>query len=256
MANQIVVQRIDAQTTTVGAIGPQGAQGPQGPQGFQGPIGLGYQGITSTTSITIGTGSKTFTLNKIDALAVGTRVRVVSSANSANFVEGAITSVASLNIVVNVDSTGGTGTIASWNIAVAGVAGAQGPAGIVIQATAPANTALAWADTTATGSLFAPYRLTTSTKSANYTLALTDEQTFIEVSAVATITVPTNSSVAFPIGTQIHLLATGAGAVTVSPFDGTVTVNATPSLVLRAQWSSATLIKRAINTWVLIGDLA
>ena len=37
---------------------------------------------------------------------------------------------------------------------------------------------------------------------------------------------------------------------------GGVTINATPGLKLRAQWSSATLIKRATDTWVLIGDLS
>jgi hypothetical protein len=136
-----------------------------------------------------------------------------------------------------------------------GPQGPQGPAGIVIQSTAPSDTSVVWADTSSTGSLFAPYRLNTSVKSANYTLALTDEQTLIEVSAAATITVPTNASVAFAIGTQINLLATGTGSVTVFPASG-VTVNATPSLILRSQWSSATLIKRATNTWVLVGDLA
>jgi hypothetical protein len=135
-----------------------------------------------------------------------------------------------------------------------GMIGPQGPAGIVIQSTAPSDTSVVWADTSSTGSLFAPYRLNTSIKSANYTLALTDEQTLIEVSAAATITVPTNASVAFAIGTQINLLATGTGSVTIAPAGG-VTINATPSLILRAQWSSATLIKRATNTWVLVGDL-
>ena len=96
--------------------------------------------------------------------------------------------------------------------------------------------------------------MNTSVKSTNYTLVLTDEQTLIEVSATATITVPTNASVPFAIGTQINILATGAGTVTITPDTG-VTINATPSLILRAQWSSATLIKRATNTWVLVGDL-
>jgi hypothetical protein len=36
---------------------------------------------------------------------------------------------------------------------------------------------------------------------------------------------------------------------------GGVTINATPGLKLRAQWSSVTLIKRATDTWVALGDL-
>jgi hypothetical protein len=34
-----------------------------------------------------------------------------------------------------------------------------------------------------------------------------------------------------------------------------VTVNATPGQRLRARWSSASLIKRSSNLWVLVGDL-
>jgi hypothetical protein len=37
---------------------------------------------------------------------------------------------------------------------------------------------------------------------------------------------------------------------------GGVTINATPGLKLRAQWSSATLVKRNTDTWVLVGDLS
>ena len=76
----------------------------------------------------------------------------------------------------------------------------------------------------------------------------------ISNSSANNLTVPLNSSVAYPIGSQINILQTGAGQTTVVATAG-VTINATPGLKLRAQWSSATLIKRAENTWVLIGDL-
>jgi hypothetical protein len=68
-------------------------------------------------------------------------------------------------------------------------------------------------------------------------------------------TIPTNANNPYPIGTQISILQTGAGVVTVSPVNSTVTINATPGLQLRTQWSSATLVKRGTNLWVLIGDL-
>ena len=69
-----------------------------------------------------------------------------------------------------------------------------------------------------------------------------------------TLTVPTNASVPFPIGAQIDILQTAGGQVTVG--GAGVTINSTPGLKLRTQWSSATLIKRATDTWVLIGDLS
>ncbi len=74
-------------------------------------------------------------------------------------------------------------------------------------------------------------------------------------STAQTLTVPTNATVAWPVGTSISILQTGAGQVTVAGAVG-VTINATPGLKLRAQWSSATLLKRATDTWVLFGDLS
>jgi hypothetical protein len=68
------------------------------------------------------------------------------------------------------------------------------------------------------------------------------------------LTIPTNSSVAYPVGTTIDIIQTGTGQVTIAGAGG-VTVNATPGLKLRTQWSSATLLKRAENTWLVYGDL-
>ena len=90
-----------------------------------------------------------------------------------------------------------------------------------------------------------------------YSLVLADDGKVVEVSNASpiTVTVPLNSSIAFPVGTQILVLQTGAGQITLAGAAG-VTVNATPGLKLRAQYSSATLIKRATDTWVVIGDLS
>ena len=79
----------------------------------------------------------------------------------------------------------------------------------------------------------------------------------IEMNAATatTLTVPTNATIAYPVGTSIDVLRVGAGAVDVAAAVG-VTINSTPGLKLRAQWSSASLIKRATNTWVLVGDLS
>jgi hypothetical protein len=104
---------------------------------------------------------------------------------------------------------------------------------------------------------FASSTIVTNGQTASYTTVLTDKDKLVEL-AVATannLTVPPNSSVAYPIGTQITVLQTGAGQTTVVAGSG-VTINATPGLKLRAQWSSATLIKRATDTWVLVGDLS
>lgn len=89
----------------------------------------------------------------------------------------------------------------------------------------------------------------------SYTLALSDRDKVVELgnASAITLTVPTNASVAFPVGSSLMLLQTAAGQVTVG--GAGVTVNATPGLKLRGQWSSATLLKRATDTWVLFGDI-
>lgn len=99
--------------------------------------------------------------------------------------------------------------------------------------------------------------ISTSAQSASYTLVLADKAKIVEmgVGSANNLTVPPNSSVAFPVGSQINILQTGAGQTTVVAGAG-VTVNATPGLKLRAQWSYATLIKRATDTWVLVGDIS
>lgn len=101
-------------------------------------------------------------------------------------------------------------------------------------------------------------RLTNAQTGTTYTPVLSDKDKLIELSNAAsiTVTIPPNSTTPFPIGTQIDWLWTGVGQPTfVGNVSPAVTVNATPGLKLRAQWSAATLVKRATDTWVLIGDL-
>lgn len=104
---------------------------------------------------------------------------------------------------------------------------------------------------------FASSTVITNAQAASYTLVLTDKDKLVEMSvgSANNLTVPPNSSVAFPVGSQVRILQTGAGQTTVVAGSG-VTVNATPGLKLRTQWASATLIKRATDTWVLVGDLS
>ena len=103
-----------------------------------------------------------------------------------------------------------------------------------------------------------PSRTPIVQKTASYALStLTHRDSLIEVSSTdpTTITVPLDSTVDYPIGTTIDILQTNTGQVTIAPVSGSVIVNATPGLKLRTRWSSATLMKRAANTWVVYGDL-
>ena len=98
------------------------------------------------------------------------------------------------------------------------------------------------------------------TKTGNYTLVLTDANKLIEMnitSTANTVSVPTNASVTFPIGTQINITQYGTGKTQiVAVTSGTTSVRSTPGSYLRDRYSSATLIKRATDEWYLIGDLS
>jgi hypothetical protein len=97
-------------------------------------------------------------------------------------------------------------------------------------------------------------------KTGAYTIASGDQNDLIELNGTFTVSIPLDSTFNFAIGTQINFLNIGTGVITfAAATPGTTptgtTVNATPGLKLRAQWSSATLIKRAADTWVVVGDL-
>jgi hypothetical protein len=98
------------------------------------------------------------------------------------------------------------------------------------------------------------------TKTGNYTLVLTDANKLIEMnitSTANTVSVPTNASVAFPIGTQINITQYGTGKTQIlAVTSGTTSIRSTPGSYLRDRYSSATLIKRATDEWYLIGDLS
>ena len=91
----------------------------------------------------------------------------------------------------------------------------------------------------------------------SYVPVLTDENKMVTLSHASPITVhlPRNSIVGFPIGTEIDFLWLGVGQPTFAPASG-ATVNATPGLKLRAQYSAATAKKISTDGWVVIGDLA
>ena len=94
--------------------------------------------------------------------------------------------------------------------------------------------------------------ITINSKSSSYTILPVDSGKLIEMSAGGTLTITDSSS--FPVGYSVDVLQTGSSQVTIAG-DG-FTPNATPGLKLRTQWSSATLIKRALNSWVVLGDLS
>lgn len=92
-----------------------------------------------------------------------------------------------------------------------------------------------------------------------YTLVLADAGKLVTLSngSAITLTVPTNASVAFPVGTVIALAQLGAGLVSVAGDTGVTINGVTPGDEdLTGQWATASLTKLATDTWLLSGGIA
>jgi hypothetical protein len=158
---------------------------------------------------------------------------------------------------IDVFQFAGAGTVtAGTNVSVSGnqvsVVSAPTFSGLV---TASA-TGVAFSDGTQT-KIGVPSITTISQKTDSYTLSnLNERDSIIEISkgSATTLTIPADSTVNYPVGTTLDIIQTSSGQVTIAGAGG-VTVNATPGLKLRTQWSSVTLLKRASNTWLVFGDL-
>jgi hypothetical protein len=111
-----------------GASGATGPSGPQGTIGSTGPTGASGPGYlaTSTTSLAVGTGAKTFTTQAGLAYATGARARASSRGTTSAYMEGLVGAYSGTSLTINVDTIGSAGTFADWNINVAGQIGATG----------------------------------------------------------------------------------------------------------------------------------
>ncbi|KPJ66514.1 MAG: hypothetical protein AMJ43_07730, partial [Coxiella sp. DG_40] len=118
------------------------------------------------------------------------------------------------------------------------------------------TTLTASGDATLSGDTTAKRGITTDATTTR-TFALSDAGEYIRFTSgsAVTATVPPNSSVAFPTGSEIEIFQAGAGQVTIAEGSG-VTVNSKDSLLkLSGQYSAVCLKKVATDEWDLIGDL-
>jgi len=88
-----------------------------------------------------------------------------------------------------------------------------------------------------------------------FTLGHSGKMVTMDNAGANTVTLPSNASVAYPIGTEIHFQQLGAGATTVAIDTDTLNVNANLTLVLNGQYAVATALKVTTTTWTLFGNL-
>lgn len=131
-----------------------------------------------------------------------------------------------------------------------------------------AGTGLSGGGTSGTVTLSFDYRagsaLTLNAQTATYTVVLTDADQKLVTMSVASANdflIPTNANVAFPVGTVINVIQIGAGQTTIKAVtSGTTTISSTGATAtapkLRAQYSAASCIKVATDTWYVVGDIA
>lgn len=83
---------------------------------------------TSTSSLVIGTGSKSFTIAAGKQFSFGQFLIATSDADPTNYMHGQVSSYSGTTLVINVLDVGGSGTFADWTISVSGTRGAGGSA--------------------------------------------------------------------------------------------------------------------------------
>jgi len=91
------------------------------------------------------------------------------------------------------------------------------------------------------------------TVSSSKTLELTDANKLLKATAAVTITIPADSSINFPINTEIAIAKYGSGNVTIA--ESGVTLNSSGANPLTTQFTIATLKKIAANEWLLVGPV-
>ena len=209
--------RYGSQYIEIGVQGERGATGVTGPTGIAGPTGsVGATGSTGAASVVTGPTGSTGS------------VGATGSTGAASVVTGPTGSMGSTGAASVV--TGPTGP----SDGPTGSAGATGPAG-------------SFSDAQSINAL-----------ATGYTLVIGDAGKLVTMDAATgtiTVTIPPASSVAFPTGTHVDVARLGVAAVRVTGATG-VTVNATPGSNLRAQYSAATAIRYAGDTWLVVGDLS
>ena len=100
--------------------------------------------------------------------------------------------------------------------------------------------------------------VTTNRQTANYTLVLTDRGKLVEtnVATANNLTIPLDSAVAFPIGSEIEVAQYGAGQTTIVATGGVTIRSASGNLKIASQYVAVSLIKIGTNEWYCFGNLS
>ena len=93
-------------------------------------------------------------------------------------------------------------------------------------------------------------------QTAHYTLVIGDSHGMVRVNSASarTVTIPPDSSVDFPVGTEILIYRNGAGSVTLVAGSG-VSIIKKSALTISARYGVARIVKVSTDGWIAYGDL-
>jgi hypothetical protein len=187
----------------------------------------------------------------LDATDVG----AYPDTNPSNFIDAAGAPVQSVNTQTGAVTLGAADVGAvptSRTISTSGT-GLSGGGDLTADRTITLDPSALAGDVAFTGA-YAPLLLTeTTTRTANYTLALTDQGKVVPMDGTdLDLTVPTDAAVAFPVGSVVNVYNLNSTDVTIAGDSG-VTVRNDGDLV---QYGEVSLRKRATDEWVVAGNLS
>jgi hypothetical protein len=97
-----------------------------------------------------------------------------------------------------------------------------------------------------------------NSNTGSYTLTLNDQGKILPFSTTSTgtITIPLNSSVAFPTGSFVNFIQTGTGPILMTGASGVTIQSESSKLKLKGQYAAAGVVKTDTDTWVAFGNLS
>jgi hypothetical protein len=194
-------------------------------------------GATGTvTSITAGTGLSGGTITSTGTIAIDSTVATLTGSQT-------LTNKTLTTPIISSISNSGTVTLPTGSVTLASLTGTE-----------------TFTNKTLTD---AKINLGFDAETASYTAVLANSSQVVTMdnASANTFSIPTNASVAFPIGTQINVLQIGAGQTTIQAVtSGTTTIQSTGASAaapkLRARYSAATCLKAGTDLWYVFGDVS
>jgi hypothetical protein len=226
-------------------------------------LAAGEQGFeTDTLKLKIGNGSTAW--NSLAYVATGSVGTVTSITAGTGLSGGAITTSGTIAIDSTVATLTGSQTLTNKTLTTPIISSISNSGTVTLPTGSVTLASLTGTETLTNKTLTDPkINLAFDAETASYTAVLANNGQIVTMdnASANNFSIPTNASVAFPIGTQINVLQIGAGQTTIlAVTSGTTTIQSTGGTAaapkLRARYSMATCVKAGTDLWYVIGDIS